>query len=182
MAACTLRPAAPDDARFLFDLYAGSRLDELAGAGWTAPQCDTFLRLQYAARDAHYRSAFPEAIDQIALCGDTVAGRLLVDRRADALHIVDVALLPACRGQGVGSALLRELQREAEATQRQVLLHVEMHNRARALYRRLGFAEIETLGLHVSMCWSAPKLARPTTDAAELPVAPVLREPAPASY
>lgn len=182
MTACTLRPAGPDDARFLFDLYAGSRMDELAGAGWTAPQRDTFLRLQYAARDAHYRSAFPEAIDQIVLCGDTGAGRLLVDRRANALHIVDVALLPARQSQGLGSTLLRELQREAEVSQRPLLLHVEMHNRARALYRRLGFAEIETQGLHVSMCWPAAAPALPATDAAQLPVRPTPREPAHASH
>ncbi|MBA4175051.1 MAG: GNAT family N-acetyltransferase [Leptothrix sp. (in: Bacteria)] len=175
MTACTLRPAVADDARFLFDLYAGSRMDELAGAGWTAPQRETFLRLQYAARDAHYRSAFPAASDHIVLCGDAAAGRLLVAHRADALHLVDLALLPACQGRGLGSALLRELQREAEASQRRVLLHVEMHNRARGLYLRLGFAEMATQGLHVSMCW--PPAARAAADTAAAPLRHATRIP-----
>jgi ribosomal protein S18 acetylase RimI-like enzyme len=79
-----------------------------------------------------------------------VAGRLWLDEGDDRLHILDIALLPAWRGRGLGTRCLQAL---AEAAgQRPLSIHVEIHNPARRLYERLGFvAEGEPLGLYQAM-------------------------------
>jgi ribosomal protein S18 acetylase RimI-like enzyme len=54
--------------------------------------------------------------------------------------VVDLALLPAAQGQGIGSALLRELQRAAQLAGLLLCLQVADDNAAALrLYLRLGF-------------------------------------------
>ena len=71
------------------------------------------------------------------------AGRLYVHRGESEIRIVDIALLPEHRGDGVGSALLRDLLAEADADGKRVTIHVERLNPALRLYERLGFAVAE---------------------------------------
>lgn len=61
---------------------------------------------------------------------------------ADELHINNLAVAPACRGRGIGTALLRQvLQRGRELGARRATLEVRKANEAaRRLYERLGFA------------------------------------------
>ncbi|MGZ7242501.1 GNAT family N-acetyltransferase, partial [Streptococcus pyogenes] len=76
---------------------------------------------------------------QLILVGEAVAGRLWVDAHADRLQVLDIALLPAYRGQGLGTRCLQELATEAERSGLALGIHVELHNPARRLYERLGF-------------------------------------------
>ena len=69
---------------------------------------------------------------------------------------IDIALLPAHRGQGLGAALLRDLIDEAAAAGKTVSLHVEKSNPAMRLYGRLGFKSEEDNGVHERMRWSPP--------------------------
>ena len=82
------------------------------------------------------------------------AGRLYVDRRPGDLRIVDIALLPAFRGRGIGAGLIAGLQHEAAAEGRIVSIHVEVHNPAAQLYERLGFAIAADLGVYRRMEWT----------------------------
>ena len=76
-----------------------------------------------------------------------------MDRRPDALLIVDIALLPAHRGAGIGTDILRGLLAEAAASGRPVRIHVERTNPALRLYRRLGFVPIADHGVyHLMEC------------------------------
>jgi predicted GNAT family N-acyltransferase len=63
-------------------------------------------------------------------------GRLLPDG-----HIGRMAVLPAYRGSGVGTALLQALMDEARS---RGMLTVELHSQTQAapFYRRMGFAEV----------------------------------------
>jgi ribosomal protein S18 acetylase RimI-like enzyme len=63
--------------------------------------------------------------------------------------IVDVALLPAHRGRGIGTALLTPILDEAERTGRAVSIHVARENPARRLYDRLGFVQVADQGVHL---------------------------------
>jgi len=72
-------------------------------------------------------------------CDGADAGRLYVQRRADELLIVDIALLPQFRRRGIGSALIARLFEEADASKLVVRIHVEHNNPAQRLYLRLGF-------------------------------------------
>jgi len=135
----TQRATQAEDAPFLFELYASTRQEELAGWGWPAAQQEAFLRLQYRAREGSYRSGHPDAEDRLVLLEGAPIGRWCVDRSGDSLHLVDLAVLPAYRGQGIGASLLRALCEEADQADRAVTLQVLEGSPAVRLYLRHGF-------------------------------------------
>jgi ribosomal protein S18 acetylase RimI-like enzyme len=116
---------------------------------WDDAAKEAFLRMQFSAQDTWYHDQMPDASYQVVLVGGEPAGRLYVDRREDEIRIVDISLLPEYRGRGLGTALLRELLDEADATARRVTIHVERFNRALGLYRRLGFGQVEDQGVYL---------------------------------
>ena len=62
-----------------------------------------------------------------------------------------MAVLPDCRGQGVGTALLEGLLAVARERYTVVSLSVSAENPAVKLYRRLGFAVCEQAGNSLTM-------------------------------
>jgi ribosomal protein S18 acetylase RimI-like enzyme len=146
-----LRPAAEGDRPFLLEVYASTRAGELALVPWDEPAKRAFVEQQFTAQELHYARHFPDASVSVIEIDGVPAGRLFVDRREREVHVVDISLLPAFRGRGAGSALLRELIEEAEASGRAVSIHVELDNPARSLYDRLGFLPVREEGLHVLM-------------------------------
>ncbi|MFO7180606.1 MAG: GNAT family N-acetyltransferase [Pseudomonadota bacterium] len=127
------------DEPFLYDVYASTREEELAVVPWGAAEREAFLRMQFDAQHRYYRQAFGKAEFSKILVDGVAAGRLYVDRRPSEIRIIDIALLPAFRGRGIGTQLLSSLIAEAEARGVPVRIHVERQNRARSLYQRLGF-------------------------------------------
>jgi len=79
------------------------------------------------------------------------AGRVDTDWGPDALHLVDIALLPAFQSKGIGGRVLAGLIEEAAARGLPMDLHVEAENPARRLYRRLGFEERGGDGVYLFM-------------------------------
>ncbi len=158
-AGATLRPARPDDADFLFQLFVHSRASTLALLDGDEPARDALLRMQFRAQDRAYHAQFPNARFDVIERDGTPIGRLIVDRRERAIHVVDVALLPECRGRGIGTSLLGALLDEAAANGQAVTLSVDRDNPARSLYRRLGFATVSEDAIYASMKWSQPKIA-----------------------
>jgi ribosomal protein S18 acetylase RimI-like enzyme len=146
-----LRLATPADDAVQLAIYASTRTEELALAGWPPAQREAFVLQQHVAQQHHYRSYYPQSgCHLIIVDGDAVAGRLWLDERADRLHILDIALLPAWRRQGLGTACLQALG--VAASTRPLSIQVEIHNPARRLYERLGFvAEGAPQGLHQFM-------------------------------
>lgn len=165
--AVTLRPARADDAPFLRRLYASTREDELSALAWSVAQRETFLSLQLEAQDRHYRAHYPQARFDVIERDGAPVGRLVVDRGAGVIHLLDIALLPAERGAGLGGALLRELQKEASARGSAILLHVVRTSPALRLYARLGFRVRREESVYVEMEWrpqdEAPLEAQPKT-------------------
>jgi ribosomal protein S18 acetylase RimI-like enzyme len=147
----TLRPATDADRDFLFDVYASTRTEELAPVPWSDDEKDAFLRQQAEAQDAHYRGTYTDTTYSVILTGGEPAGRLYVARWEDEIRIVDIALLPEHRGNGLGTALLQELIEESEAAGKPLSIHVEQNNPARPLYDRLGFEEAGEFGVYVLM-------------------------------
>lgn len=147
-----LRAATPDDEAFLYELYASTRAAELAAWGWDATQQRAFLDLQFRAQRAHY-AQYPNADARIILDDAQPIGRLFVTRSAQELRLVDIALLPAWRGQGIGARLINDLLAEAAQAGLPVRLHVEKSNPAQRLYQRLGFTLIGDAGPYYSMEW-----------------------------
>lgn len=150
-----LRPVASTDRDFLLALYASTRADELDQVVWAPGQREAFIEMQFHAQDSSYRTHNPQgSFDVIEVAGRS-AGRLYVDRRPDEIRIVDIALLPAYRGRGIGSTLLGLLQAEASASDRVLTIHVEIHNPAAALYERHGFVAVAEHGLYHRMEWAS---------------------------
>ena len=148
-----LRPAGPDDQVFLYDLYCSTRIEEIEAWGLEGPSRETFLKLQFTARERHFDIAYAGAEHQIILCDDSPIGRILVYRSEREIRLVDVALLPEHRGNGIGAILVRALCAEARAADKPVTLHVAKSNRAGRLYQRLGFRVADDIGTDYKMEW-----------------------------
>jgi ribosomal protein S18 acetylase RimI-like enzyme len=150
----TLRPARPEDREFLIAVYASTRADELAPVPWTEEQKASFLRMQFEAQDADYSRNYADADFSVVEVDGSLAGRLYVQRRPDEIRLIDIALLPAFRGRGIGTGLLTRLFDEAASRDVPITIHVELHNPARALYERLGFVAQGEQGIYTLMRWT----------------------------
>ena len=158
----TLRPITEEDQPFLRRVYASTRAEEMAVVPWTEEEKEEFLRFQFDAQHKYYMEQFPRAaFDLIVRDGEPV-GRLYVDRRADEIRLIDIALLPEHRGAGLGGAIMRDILAEGAAAEKLVRIHVEQDNPAMRLYLRLGFEKIEEQGVYHLMEWK-PDTAE-TTD------------------
>ncbi len=80
-----------------------------------------------------------------------------MERREFLIRIVDIAIAPAFRGRGAGTAVLAGVIAEASATGKVVELHVETSNPALRLYRRLGFVQTEAMAPYLRMQWRPPR-------------------------
>lgn len=157
----SFRPVAASDDVFLFQLYASTRAGELAAWGWSAAQQEPFLRMQWLAQKRGYEARYSSEGHCILEREGQPVGRLWVVRGARELRLVDVTLLPAYQGAGLGTALLRSLQEEAAAAGKPLRLHVSRNNPALRLYTRLGFtpvsgADVDPAQPYWELQWSAP--------------------------
>jgi RimJ/RimL family protein N-acetyltransferase len=149
----TLRPASAADDGLILALYAGTRAQEMAQVPWSAEQKDAFVRMQYAAQKAHYAAEFPLASHDIICVDQTPVGRIYLDRRADALHILDITVLAQHRSHGTGAAVLHRLLDEAGRAGKPVTIYVESFNPSLRFFERLGFRKEQEKGFHLLMKW-----------------------------
>ena len=124
-------------------------MEELAVVPWDDAQKDAFLRMQFDAQDAWWRENYAAASFDVILVDGEPAGRLYVHRGRSDIRIVDIALLPEHRGNGIGTRLLEDLVAEGDAAGKSVTIHVERMNPALRLYQRLGFAVAEDKGVYL---------------------------------
>jgi GNAT superfamily N-acetyltransferase len=152
-----LRPITPEDESFLAHLYASTRTAELARTNWSEEQKAMFCRMQFNAQTTDYQRNYPDASLDVIERNGVAAGRLLVLRTDEKIHVIDIALLPEHRGAGIGTKFLKELQAEAKAAGKPLSIHVEQFNPARRLYERLGFKQVEEKGVYLLLHWSSKK-------------------------
>lgn len=151
--AYSFRPIVFDEGQgdlpFLRLLYASTRADEMALSGWPQEQVEAFLLQQFEAQHAHYQEHFPGADFALIVSTDgSSIGRLYLEERADEFRVIDIALLPEARGQGIGGHIMREILDRAFAAGKAVRIHVEQYNPAMKLYLRLGFRMVEEQGVY----------------------------------
>jgi ribosomal protein S18 acetylase RimI-like enzyme len=156
-----LRSVTEADGPFLAALYASTR-DDLAAIGLAPEGLAALLAQQLDARTRHHAAHHPDASDDVIEVDGAPAGRLVVARPPEELRLVDVALLPAHRGRGVGSRVLAAVLAEADGRGVPVVLYVEPGNPAARLYGRLGFRPSGDAGIH-------RRLVRPPAGAAPQP-------------
>ncbi len=165
-----LRPITDEDLPFLAELYASTRREEVAQTPWSDEEKEQFLRGQFESQHQHYQTYYPECeflvVEREGEEGSEPIGRLYVDRWEKEIRLVDIALLPEARGQGLGAGLLRELLAEGERSGLPVSIHVEYNNPALSLYRRLGFRHVDSNGIYYLMRWEPEEGGRPGDGAA----------------
>lgn len=146
------------DLPWLADLYASTRDEEMRPVPWPDAAKRQFLRQQFDAQHQHYLSTYPGAHYLAIEQGGQAVGRLYLDLHGSDDLIVDISLLPHCRGSGLGTAVIAQVQHSAAARQRGVALHVARFNpAAQRLYQRLGFVagHADPAQTHVPMRWHA---------------------------
>lgn len=147
------RPIIDNDLPFLSQLYASTRADEMAMVPWSEEEKAAFLQMQFNAQHSYYQQQFNDADFLIIYKNEESIGRVYVERRADEIRLIDIALKPEQRGLGLGTLLLEELLNEAKESQLPVRIHVEQFNPALKLYQRLGFKQTEDQGVYFLMEW-----------------------------
>ena len=158
-----LRPETEDDIPFLRHLYATTRAEELAATGWSDAQKLAFTDSQFGWQRHHYRTHYPGTEWGVLEDHGTPMGRLYLQRRITTYLVIDIALLPAWRGRGLGTALMKWVCTQARAAGKSVTVTVEKFNRAQTLYRRLGFREISEGDVYWEMEWRGALSAAPVS-------------------
>jgi ribosomal protein S18 acetylase RimI-like enzyme len=152
------RPMTDADLGFLSALYASTRTEELAHLPWSEVEKAGFLEMQFQAQHGHYLKHYPDALWLVIEKAGEPAGRLYLEEWPSEQRIIDIALMPGFRGQGLGTALLGDIMDAAGSRCKAVGIHVEKANPAMRLYHRLGFRTIEDKGVYDLLRWSPPVL------------------------
>jgi ribosomal protein S18 acetylase RimI-like enzyme len=155
--AVRLRPAQPSDAQFLFDLFRAHHIGMLRLGGLPDPMIENLLAMQYRSRTQSYRDRFPGARWSVIESAGVAIGELIAHDEADAIYVVDIALLPERQGRGIGSALIRSVIAAGAArggVRAMVLLNNDISLK---MFRRLGFVEGgHDGGARVELRWRPP--------------------------
>lgn len=151
--ALALRPATEQDAAFLNAVYRSVREPELQAIGWPDAQIDAFCAMQHRFRTAGYGQYLPPVETRLVLCDEQPVGMLAVCRNAERWVLVNIELLPAARGKGIGTEVITRLQQEAQTAGIGLRLQTSSTSPALRLYERCGFACVASEGAVQRMEW-----------------------------
>ncbi|MFS0553606.1 GNAT family N-acetyltransferase [Brevibacillus sp. 179-C9.3 HS] len=145
------------DEAFLHELYRSTREEEMAHWGWNEADKLTFMQMQFRMQQHSYHARFPVLLHQIIVHDQWAVGRIMTANASEAMQLVDISLLPAFRGKGIGTQLIGKLQDEASGSNMPVRLHVQCENPAMRLYERLGFVVTGSTEMYHAMEWRSSK-------------------------
>lgn len=149
-----LRPVEATDNDFLLAVYAGTRKQELDQVTWVEGQREQFVRWQFEMQRQEYQSRYPDARYDVILVDGTPAGRMWVGSDDSQIRLLDIAIIPEFQNKGVGTLLLRQLQKQA-TEESKPLRHMVfiLNDNALRFYERMGFEVFEDLGGYKHMQW-----------------------------
>jgi ribosomal protein S18 acetylase RimI-like enzyme len=152
--AFALRPEVEADAAFRLALFRTSRGEAWDHVPLPPEMLAKIMEQQLHAQTQGYRAAYPDARLEIVTVDQTPIGRLATHRDAQGVRLIDIALVPERRGQGIGEAILRALMAEASAAGTPLTLQVARDNPgAQRLYHRMGFVLTKTNDTHLTLDW-----------------------------
>ena len=140
------RPATRDDSDALYAIHRAAMeryVTETWGA-WDDPWQQAFWAEHWPPKR------------QAIMVDDELAGFLELEVRPTNIWVANIELAPRLHGRGIGTAILREIQRDAAARALGVTLQVLKVNPARRLYERLGFRQTGETRTHYQMAWEVP--------------------------
>ncbi len=151
-----MRSSVAEDSGFLLELYASASQDELDTIGWNLASQRTFVIMQAQTREWDLLRRHPH-LDRLTICVDDVpVGRMLVDISETVVHLVDVCLLPAWRGRGIGTRLVQDMLEEAVIAQLPVKVRVPKDSRVAAACERVNFTDPLDCGTEWLLTWTPP--------------------------
>jgi ribosomal protein S18 acetylase RimI-like enzyme len=151
LASVRVRPISADDLPLLNRIYASARELELAQSGWSDAEKKAFLDQQFHCQHRYYQEHYADAQFMVIERDGIGVGRLYWRAKGAHASLIDISLLPAHRGQGIGHALMTRLTACADRDEQSITLHVEPYNPARRLYRRHDFFEVANNGVYMQM-------------------------------
>jgi len=134
-----LRPVTEEDRPFLERVYCTTREHEMSLVPWTDEQKLTFLRQQFDAQWVHYNIHYGSGVHSLILANGRSAGRVFIERQPSEILIVDIALLPEHRGNGLGARVIAPILAEASRENLAVTGLVERWNPSCRFWHRMGF-------------------------------------------
>lgn len=160
-----LRTITTNDDDLLCQIYSSTRTDELAVVrDWSPGEKQAFLNWQFALQQTYYQNNYRGAHFWVIEFKGHVIGRLYLhpDYEKNSVRIIDIALLPQWRKQGLGQQILRDILAFAARQGRSVTIHVESFNPAMRLYQRLGFELVDiTNGVYHLLAWKNKEAVLP---------------------
>jgi ribosomal protein S18 acetylase RimI-like enzyme len=145
------RPAEVADMGFLRQAYASTRAQDLALLGVDPAVLETLVSMQFDAQRRHYVQHYPGCMPWVIEQHGQALGQMWLHLDDDGLRLMDIAVLPAHRRQGLASSCVQALLRLADQHAWPVHLHVLADNPIRHWYARLGFVVTDESGLHQAM-------------------------------
>ncbi len=149
----SLRAAGAEDEPLLLRVYAATRAQEMNLVPWDDAQKQAFIRMQFDAQHRHYTSHYPGARFEVILLDGEPVGRLYLAQLETEFRIMDVAVLPENRRAGIGSLVVEEVLKEAQAASVPVTMSMETYNPSLPLFERMGFHATKVDPLTAFMVW-----------------------------
>lgn len=141
-----LRQATDDDYDFLYQLHVDTIREAVEATwGWDG-----------AFQRRRFEEHWDPALRRIVEVEGRDVGVLRVEWYEDEVFLALIEIAPDWQGQGLGTALIRDVQAQAREAGLPLTLQVLKTNpRARRLYERLGFEVVEEREERVVMAWRA---------------------------
>lgn len=140
-----LRPATPEDEPWARELNAAAYrpVIEQQFGFWDHPE-----------QQRQFSDKWAQGQYQIICLEGAAVGVLWVAFETEQVFINEILIVPERQGLGIGTQLVRDVLREADARDLPVRLRALIRNRARALYERLGFTVDAVTATHFLMTWT----------------------------
>jgi len=127
------------DSEFSFRLFEKIKTVELNIHNWPEQMKNQLIEMQYKGYEQMIKNEYPNAEDYIITVNDEKAGRLQLNVNDFGIRIINISLLPAFHGNGIGTKIIRDVIADADIKKKHVCLEVDKINPAFNLYKRLGF-------------------------------------------
>lgn len=148
-----LRTVTEADRPFIARVFGEGRATEYARWGLDPMQLEQLVQHQSAAQWLHYQVHYPGAIHSVIGVGEAEVGRLWVHRDAGQLHLLDLTVLTAWRGRGIGGRIVSDLKAEAAACAGGIGIWLSDSEDA-SWWQRRGFRPCERRDFHQRWEWT----------------------------
>lgn len=153
-----LRPATAEVAEVLTDIVVTATKAQGRWSPRSAKKEREWRRRFVAWSRETATTADPSNALSVIEVADQAVGRLRVVRTTEPgpdIELAGIQLRPRMQGRGIGTAVVRELQREAALRGGRLTIGVEKDNpRARALYERLGCVLVGESDDEYTLLWT----------------------------